>query len=115
MRLVLSVAALVLAGACTSPPAATDSASIANSCINPTEIAKQTIVSDQEIQFEMRNGDIWVNKLPRACYGLKFEQGFSWEVRGTMVCSNQQTIKVLQAETTCQLGAFTRMTPAPKT
>ena len=97
--------------ACTSPPASTNAASIRNSCINPTEIAKQTIVSDQEIRFEMRNGDVWVNALTRACSGLKFAQGFSWGVRGMTVCSNQQTITVLQSGATCQLGEFKRETP----
>lgn len=113
MKLAIPTTAAIALAACTSPPASTSAASIQNSCINPTEIARQTIVSDQEIRFEMRNGEVWVNKLPRACFGLKFEQGFSWEVRGMTVCSNQQTIKVLQAETTCQLGEFTR--EAPKT
>ncbi len=88
------------------------SASINNSCINPTEITKQTIVSDQEIRFELRNGEEWVNQLPRACYGLKFQQGFSWDVRGTLVCSNQQTIHVKDDGTPCQLGEFTRLPKA---
>ena len=87
-------------------------ASISNSCINPTNIAHQTIVSDQEIRFEMRNGDVWVNNLPRKCPSLKFQGGFTWDVRGMMVCSNQQTIYVKDDGTPCQLGAFTRLPKA---
>lgn len=102
----------VLAGllaACASPEQASQSAGMQNSCINPTEIRKQTIVSDQEIRFEMRNGEVWANTLPRSCPNLKFQQAFSWDVRGTLVCSNQQTIYVKDDGTPCQLGEFARL------
>lgn len=113
-------AAIALAGglsACTSPadpsgaPAA--SASIQDSCINPTRIQHQKIISDQEIQFTLAGGEVWVNKLPRICPGLKFEQGFAWSVTGGMVCSNQQTIIVNNTGTFCQLGEFSRVPAAP--
>lgn len=111
-------AAIALAGllsACSSASSGegtSGAAGIQNSCINPTEITKQTVVSDQEIRFELRNGETWVNRLPRVCSGLKFQQGFSWEVRGTLVCSNQQTIYVKDDGTPCQLGEFTRQPAA---
>ena len=98
--------------ACTSPAPPASQASIENSCINPTEISKQTIVSDREIRFELRNGEVWVNTLPRACSGLKFAGGFSWDVRGTLVCSNQERIAVKDVGTPCQLGEFTRQPAA---
>jgi len=107
----ISTATLVLAtclSACTSP-SPTSPASIQNSCINPTEITGQTIVSDQEIQFELRNGETWVNKFPRACPGLKLAGGFSWEVRGTLVCSNQERIIVQETGTPCLIGEFSRV------
>ena len=115
-------AASVLAGllaACTSADttagasAASQTASIENSCINPTEIARQEVVSDQEIRFDLRNGETWVNRLPRTCPGLKFQQGFSWEVRGTLVCSNQQMITVKEDGTPCMLGEFAKVPTAP--
>lgn len=112
-----TAAAIALLAACSSSTPADGSGATAlnNSCIRPTDISSQKIVSDQEIQFTLRNGDIWSNKLPHACSGLKFEQGFSWEVTGNMVCSNQQTIHVQNAGTPCQLGAFTKLPPqAPK-
>ncbi|MEZ6028791.1 MAG: hypothetical protein R3C46_03475 [Hyphomonadaceae bacterium] len=84
-----------------------------NTCINPTRIHRQEIVSDQEIRFEMDNGDVWVNKLKHDCNGLKFEGGFSWDVRGTQVCSNEQIITVLNAGNTCMLGAFTKAPADP--
>ena len=107
-----ALAALALA-ACTSADTRVEAATggIQGSCINPTDIKTQKILSDQEIQFEMRNGDVWTNKLANSCFGLKLEGGFSWEVRGTLVCSNQQRINVQNTGTPCLLGAFTK-TPA---
>ncbi len=109
---VMSIGAVALAGllaGCASPEPAAQSASIQNSCINPTEIRKQTIVSDQEIRFELRNGEVWANTLQRACPSLKFQQGFTWDVRGTLVCSKQQTIYVKDDGTPCQLGEFAKL------
>jgi hypothetical protein len=93
----------------TAPRASANPDSIANSCIDPRLISKQTIVSDQEIRFELRNGETWVNKLPSACSGLKFEGGFAWDIRGTMVCSNQERITVLHTETPCLIGEFSKV------
>ena len=50
--------------------------------------------------------------LPRACVGLKFQQGFTWEVRGSLVCSNEQTIYVKDDGTPCQLGEFSKVPKA---
>lgn len=107
-RIATAALALLGATACTSAGGAetTTQAAQSNACINPTRIQKQTIVSDQEIQFELNNGETWVNKLPRTCPNLKFQGGFTWEVRGTQVCSNQQTIYVREDGTPCQLGEF---------
>lgn len=108
-----AMALAALLSACTSStPGSTTS--ITGSCIRPVEIQKQTIVSDEEIRFELRNGDIWANKLPHACPGLKLQGGFSWKVHGDLVCSNQQTIYVLEDGTPCQLGEFTKLPEQPK-
>jgi hypothetical protein len=114
--MLLGLLALAGVAACNSAPTDAPAAptSIANSCIRPTDIAKQDIVSDQEIRFTLRNGEIWSNKLPRACSGLKFEQGFSWEVSGNLVCSSMQTIHVQNAGTPCQLGEFTKLPETQK-
>lgn len=104
----VTFAAATCLTACTSPAASAGQASIQNNCLNPTEIAKQTILSDTEIRFELRNGDVFINRMSPACSGLKFEGGFSWQVRGTLVCGKQQTIQVLNAGNICLLGDFTR-------
>lgn len=107
-RIAAAAIVLTISAGCTSPDAAPRVAQ-ADSCINPTRIKEQQILSDQEIQFTLNNGEVWVNKLPRVCPSLKFQGGFTWEVRGTQVCSNEQTIYVREDGTPCQLGAFTRV------
>lgn len=117
MRTTAVVAAigLALGAASCASPAETDTAvtTPTGQCINPTRIQKQEIVSDREIRFTMDTGDVWVNTLKRECHGLKFEGGFSWDVRGTQVCADEQVITVLNAGTTCMLGAFTKAPAAP--
>ena len=113
-------AALALAAAlsaCTSPAPAPGAAatltSRADSCINPQQIKKQTILSDQDIRFEMNNGDIWVNHMDHRCPGLRSERGFAWDLQGNSVCSNLQIIHVLNDGGTCSLGEFKKQPPAP--
>lgn len=111
------LAVIVLAAslaACSTPTGAggAASASIADSCINPTRIKEQKILSDREIQFTLNDGGVWLNTLPRACPSLKIQGGFTWDVRGMQVCSNQQTIYVREDGTQCQLGAFTHVPAA---
>jgi hypothetical protein len=120
--LLIASAAMALAGAlsaCTTPAASTETAvkpvSMQDSCINPTRIQEQKVVSNDEIQFTLAGGEVWSNRLVRSCPGLKSQGGFSWEVTGTMVCSNRQSIFVLDVGTPCQLGEFTRLPAAPKT
>lgn len=108
-RAALAGCIAAIAAGCAAPGApAAGQASLTDSCINPTRIEKQEILNDQEIQFTMSNGEVWLNRLPRTCPGLKFEGGFSWDVRGVTVCSNEQIIRVLNTGTTCALGVFTR-------
>jgi hypothetical protein len=59
----------------------------------------------------MKNGKMWLNTLKANCPGLKFEDGFSWTIRGDTVCENLQTIQVLRRGNSCLLGAFTPYTP----
>lgn len=84
------------------------------SCIYPTQIRSSTPISDREILFRMNNGKIWKNTLRSDCPGLKFEAGFSWNIRGDTVCANLQTIYVLRRGTACLLGEFSAYTPPPK-
>jgi len=107
LALGLAIAAVACSSAAAQTPAR-PATSIKGSCIDPRNITSQTIVSEQEIQFKLRNGETWVNKLPKACFGLKIEGGFSWDLRGTMACSKQERITVLRSGTHCLLGEFSK-------
>lgn len=83
-------------------------------CVNPRDIQSTKPLSDTEILFTMRNGRMWKNTLQGTCPGLKFEDGFSWNIRGDTVCANLQSLYVLRRGTPCQLGVFSAYTPPPK-
>lgn len=65
------------------------------------------------ILFHMRNGKIWKNTLPVPCPALKFH-GFSFLTQDEYVCSNMQSIAVIETHEACMLGAFEPYVPAPK-
>jgi hypothetical protein len=104
----LCLSGLLLAGAQADPAKGNDV------CLDAGHIDHTVVVDDQTVLFYMRGGRIWKNTLQRQCPSLKFEQGFSEDIRGDEVCSNRQMIYVLQTGTSCSLGAFTPYTPPPK-
>lgn len=117
LKISAAIALLSALSACTSsapPSGATVTAANAGGkvCIRTLEIRKQTVLSDQEIKFEMSNGDVWVNHLPVRCSGLKAQGGFAWEVHNANVCSNQEIIHVLDWGTSCAIGEFEKQPPA---
>ena len=104
-----------LSGLAYASPAQTETPThSSNMCFAPSQIRSSTPISDREILFHMANGKIWKNTLRANCPGLKFENGFAWEIRGGEVCANFQTIYVLRRGTPCFLGDFTAYTPPPK-
>lgn len=105
--LLAAVSMLVLGAACTSPGAPAQQTSQNERCIQAARIQSQDIVSNQEIQFTLAGGEVWSNRLPRTCPGLK-AQGFSWDA-STSICSNVQTIYVIDSGIPCQLGEFTQI------
>ena len=117
LKIVTAIALAAAVSACTSPAPASGTAatltSRADSCINPLQIKKQKILSDQDIRFEMNNGEIWVNHMDHRCPGLQSEQGFAWDLHGNSVCSNQQIITVLNGAGSCALGEFKKQSPTP--
>ena len=57
------------------------------SCITRSSIRSTDVIDDQTIDFEMRNGDIYRNKLPNKCGGLGFEEAFSYKTSTNRLCS----------------------------
>lgn len=78
-------------------------------CIQTSNIQSMSYPDDRTILFHMSGGPVkvWRNDLPRACNGLKFEQGIAWNIWGGEVCSNMQVFYVLRRGNPCMLGNFT--------
>ena len=102
---------LIASSACTSPGEPVQQASIREACIDGSRVREHAVISNQEIQFTLAGGEVWTNRLARACPGLKAQGGFSWDTSNS-ICSGLQTIYVLESGIPCQLGEFSRVTPA---
>ena len=90
-----------------------DPALAAPVCLRVEDIASTHSPDGKALVVTMRNGNVWENKMPGGCPGLKFD-GFVWVIRGPEgVCDNTQTLQVLHTGEICQLGAFSRQSKAP--
>jgi hypothetical protein len=120
MKLALTAIAvtfgLMSAAAYADPPPAPPPPKAKSVCLNAGDIDHYSYPDDKTILIHMKGGKvrIWRSDLPRACPGLKFEQGIALEIRGGTICSNMQVVYVLRRWTPCFLGPFTPVTPPPK-
>jgi len=102
----LAAAALV---ACAALPAQASPV-----CLQTFRIDHTHVVDSKNVLFYMKDGKIWHNALVNSCPSLNFH-GFVMDVRGgDTVCSNQQSIKVLESGQVCMLGEFTPYAPPAK-
>lgn len=90
-------------------------------CIQTYMIDHTDIPDDSTILFHLRGGKIWKNSLPFPCPDLKFQGGFQYTTDIDEICSNLQTIRVIEQGgggprfgAVCQLGEFTPYVPPPK-
>jgi len=83
-------------------------------CLELNRIDHTSVVDSKNILFHMKGGKVWHNGLKNSCPALNFH-GFIMNVRGgDTVCSNQQSIKVIDSGQVCMLGEFTPYTPPSK-
>ena len=90
----------------------------AENCVGLSRIDRTRIVDDQTILFYMRGGDIFVNRLPRRCVGLKRADSYTYATSLTQLC-NTDIIRVLERfggslprpGIACGLGFFSPITP----
>ena len=121
-----SVCALaVLAGCANNPRTASTAAAPAMAagktvCIPTYRIDHTEVLDDSTILFHMVDRSVWKNTLSFPCPDLKFEGGFQYATDIDQICSNLQTIRVVNQGggprfgAVCQLGTFTPYTPQPK-
>lgn len=81
-------------------------------CISLSRIKTTKILGDQAIQFTLRNGDTYINILPRRCPSLRPNRILSWETSQSSLC-NLDILRVLDRVGTdiqqvgaCGLGHF---------
>ena len=67
----------------------------AENCVSLSRIDHTRIVDDRTILFYMKGSDIYVNRLPRRCPGLKRADSYLYKTSLTQLC-NVDTITVLQ-------------------
>ena len=80
-------------------------ANTSTTCIPISGIKHIEVVDDQTILFHMIGGEVWENRLPFPCLGLKFEGGISYKTGINSLCS-EDIITVVRRETPCGLGTF---------
>lgn len=83
-------------------------ASAAPTCLYTYQIDRTKVVDAKTIDFRMRNGTVYRNVLRTSCTSLPF-YGFVYVTRVDQICDNLQSIRVLQSNQVCLLGAFTKM------
>jgi len=116
MKIVLTAAACafaLLSAAQAADVHATPNRSI---CLSPQDIDYLSYPDDKTILFHMKGGPIrlYRNDLPHACFGLHFESGIAWVIRGDEICGHMQSFSVLRTHTPCMLGDFTPLPPPEK-
>lgn len=90
------------------------------SCIMRSNIRSTDVIDDQTIDFKMRNGDIYRNRLPNKCSGLGFEEAFSYKTSTNRLCNVDiihvlsQTGGRLDTRGACGLGKFQKIEKIPK-
>jgi len=81
-------------------------------CLLTTEIRDTQVRDEATIDFNLRNGQVYRNRLPDSCPGLGFNGAFSYRPAISRLCSID-TITVLNSGgvpgPTCGLGSFQRV------
>jgi hypothetical protein len=88
------------------------------SCIRLAEIDESRVRNDSTIDFYMKGGKVYRNRLPNSCSQLGFEERFSYKTSIQELCSSD-IITVLTGPgigqgPSCGLGEFQEVTGAPR-
>jgi hypothetical protein len=120
-RLHFATFALVLAGCSPTGASLADRRSIAEAreigapedCVTITNIRNTRVRDDRTIDFFLRDGTVYRNRLPHSCPGLGLEERFSYATSLSRLCSVDTVTVLLSAPAmrgaTCGLGQFQRV------
>jgi len=81
-------------------------------CLWTYRIDHTHVVDARTVEFHMKDGKIWTNRLKGPCPGLLFH-GFSYVTHSDEICSNAVPIRVVTTGEVCALGEFTPGPPPP--
>jgi hypothetical protein len=118
----IGCALLLGVAGCTNNPqtASMTGAPTKSVCLQTYQIDHTEIPDDSTILFRMKGGQVWKNTLTAPCSGLRANGGFQYSTDINEICSNLQSIRVIEQGggprlgAVCLLGEFTPYTPPPK-
>ncbi len=88
-------------------------------CLQLMQIRSNNVVDGQTIDFQLRDGSVWRNRLPRSCPTLGFNQAFSYSTSIPQLCNVDIIRVIVQGNpgiigASCGLGKFERLAPKPR-
>jgi hypothetical protein len=88
-------------------------------CLQLTQVRSNSVVDDQTIDFELRDGSVWRSRLPRSCPGLNFNRAFTYSTTIPQLCNVDIIRVIVQGNpgiigASCGLGKFERLPPKPR-
>lgn len=84
----------------------------AEMCLETVRIKETRIIDDQTVLFIMRSGELYLNRLPIKCIGLRIAGGFGYETSIAKLCKQDIVTTVGPGSApgnTCVLGEFHRL------
>lgn len=81
-------------------------------CVNVRRISRTDVIDDRSILFYMYGSEIYLNKLPFRCSGLRMADAFSYDVRTSQLCDIDviRVVRTFGGELSpgigCPLGKF---------
>ncbi len=112
----LAVCGLAAASGCQTLTRPMPVAAGGSVCLPSYAIDHTDIPDDNTIIFTMRDHTVWKNTLQYRCTGLRLDtRGYTYEPTdpgSDTICSNLVTIRLNTDHNVCQLGDFTKLSPA---
>jgi hypothetical protein len=112
-RLAAAVSVALLATAFGPGAAADEPVSVAQDCVNQRAIRRTKVLNDRTILFVARNGQQYINQLPRQCPSLRRNSLVNYAVANSQFCAGSTFTVLWETGTNryspafvCPLGMF---------
>jgi hypothetical protein len=107
--LVAMAVAFMVPGMASAGPKADKYLGDGEMCLETYQIKETRILDDQTILFIMRSGELYLNRLPARCVGLRIADGFGYSTRIAKLCKQDRITAASHGSmpgNTCMLGEF---------